>query len=853
MKVPLSWLKEFVAIEVTPEALVERLTFAGLEVEGLTRIGSDFKDIVVGEVISVNPHPNADRLTLCDVATGRETVRVVCGAPNVRAGNKVPFAAIGAVLPNGMKIKSAKIRGEASFGMLCAEDELGLSEDHAGLMQLPCDIPAGTPLIEVVGGPDVVLTIEVTPNRPDCLSILGIAREVAALYGCRLNLPSIKFPETGPAADGPARSATHSVAGGLTVVVEDTEGCPRYTARLLRNVTIGPSPLAMRLRLARCGIRPINNIVDITNYVMLECGQPLHAFDLALLAEGRIVVRRATLGEKMTTLDEVERKLTPDMLVIADAQSPVAIAGVMGGAQSGILATTRDVVLESACFKPALIRKTSKTLGLSSESSYRFERGVDIGGVDWASRRATALMVAHAGAAAARGVVDCFPVEPKGRSIVCRFDRVRDLLGVDIQDNEIASLFEALTLTIVDRSKKSCTVKVPTFRPDLEAEVDLIEEVARLYGLDKIPSALPHSQFVSGSADQAPPERSAQARALRPGEPGVNDAFIRATIMCRDTLVGLGLTEIINYSLVSEKLLTLCDAARTAQRIVLPRPISVDQAILRDALLPQMIETLGRNRSRQIAEAAFFEIGRVFFRNDQQAYTEEEHVALGLMGPVGRTGYDKRSALAETDSFLWLKGILEALCRKLFIRVDERPAYEGQGAGLAFQELTVAAPPALYDLGCFEKNRAMVITLDGMPCGVFGLVREALRREWRLVEPVAILEIRLAPLLERVTTVPAAERLPVYPSVTRDIALRINNRLRHVDIVNAIWKIAPKELTTVELFDIFSSNEIGVGCKSMAYSLTYRSGERTLTDDEVNRLHLGLKDRLRNEISVEIR
>ena len=839
MKVPLSWLKEFVAFEAVPEALAKRLTFAGLEVEGLTRIGSDFKDIVVAEVISVNSHPNADRLTLCDVATGRETVRVVCGAPNVHAGDKVPFAAIGAVLPNGIKIKSAKIRGEASFGMLCAEDELGLSEDHAALMQLPRDTPVGIPLSEVVGEPDVVLTIEVTPNRPDCLSILGIAREVAALYGCRLNLPSIQFPETGlPAADG------------LTVAVEDAEGCPRYTARLLRGVTIAPSPLAMRLRLARCGIRPINNIVDITNYVMLECGQPLHAFDLALLAEGRsrpegrtrpegrIVVRRARPNETMATLDAVERKLTADMLVIADAQSPVAIAGVMGGVQSGILATTRDVVLESACFRPALIRKTSKTLGLSSESSYRFERGVDIGGVDWASRRATSLMVAHAGAAAAQGVVDCFPVEPKERSIVCRFDRVRDLLGVDIPDNEIASLFKALTLIVVDRSKKSCTVKVPTFRPDLEAEVDLIEEVARLYGLDKIPPAVPHSRFA----------------------PGVNDAFIRATIMCRDTLGGLGLTEIINYSLVSEKLLELCDAARTAQRIVLPRPISADQAVLRDALLPQMIETLGRNRSRQIAEAAFFEIGRVFFRNDQRAFTEEEHVVLGLMGPVGRTGYDKRSALAETDSFLWLKGILEALCRKLFIRVAERPAGEGQRAGLgqraelAFQELTEATmPPALYDLGCFEKNRSVVITLDGIPCGVFGLVREALRREWRLVEPVAVLEMRLAPLLERITTVPAAERLPVYPAVTRDMALRINNRLRHIDIVNAIWKIAPKELTTVELFDIFNSDEIGVDYKSMAYSLTYRSGERTLTDDEVNRLHLGLKDRLRNEISVEIR
>jgi phenylalanyl-tRNA synthetase beta chain len=853
MKVPLNWLKEFVTFEAAPEALAERLTFAGLEVEGLTRIGGNFKDIVVGEVLSVNPHPNAERLTLCNVAAGHETARVVCGAPNVQAGDKVPFAAIGAVLPNGLKIKSAKIRGEASFGMLCAEDELGLSPDHAGLMQLPRDIPAGTPLIEVVGGPDIVLTIEVTPNRPDCLSILGIAREVAALYDCRLNLPSIQFPET-----------SLPIGETLTVVVEDLDGCPRYTARLLRGVKIAPSPLAMRLRLARCGIRPINNIVDITNYVMLECGQPLHAFDLALLAEGRIVVRRARPNETMTTLDAVERKLTAEMLVIADARSPVAIAGVMGGARSGILDATRDVVLESACFRPALIRQTSKILGLSSESSYRFERGVDIGGADWASRRAAALMTAHAGAAADRGAVDCFPVAPEARRIVCRFDRVRGLLGVDIPDNEIIGLFEALTLTVVDRDKKNCTVKVPAFRPDLEAEVDLIEEVARLYGLDKIPAAIPHSRFV----------------------PGVNDAFIRATITCRHALAGLGLAEIINYSLVSEKLLELCgaatsaakwplaplrgDVARAARRIVLPRPISADQAILRDALLPQMIETLGRNRSRQVDEAAFFEIGRVFFRNDQQACVEEEHLAIGLMGPVGRTGYDKRSALTETEIFLWLKGILEALCRKLCIRVAERPADKGQKTGLAFRELTAEAkPPALFALGCFEKDRAMAITLDGIPCGVLGLVREALRKEWRLVEPVAVLEMRLAPLLEHITTVPAAtslrngasgrltadaaECLPVYPSITRDIALRVNNRLRHVDIVNTIWKIAPKELTNVELFDIFTGNEMGAPWKSMAYSLTYRSGERTLTDDEVNRLHEAIKDRLRNEISVEIR
>ena len=359
MKDPLSWLKEFVAIETTPEALAERLTFAGLEVESITRIGSDFNGLVVGEVLCVSPHPNADRLTLCDVATGRETVRVVCGAPNVHAGDKVPFAAVGAVLPNGMKIKSAKIRGEASVGMLCAEDELGLSEDHAGLMQLPRDIPAGMPLVEVVGGPDAVLTIEVTPNRPDCLSILGIAREVAALYGCRLNLPSIQFPGTG-APIGPARLSDlsdKSERSGLNVVVEDAEGCPRYTARLLLGVTIAPSPLAMRLRLARCGIRPINNIVDITNYILHATGQPLHAFDAAQIKDQKIVVKKYPAGTKFITLDGTERTLTAEDVMISDSEKPMCIAGVFGGLKSGVTAATKNIFLESAWFENLHILK----------------------------------------------------------------------------------------------------------------------------------------------------------------------------------------------------------------------------------------------------------------------------------------------------------------------------------------------------------------------------------------------------------------------------------------------------------------------------------------------------------------
>ncbi len=805
MKLPLSWLREYVEFDAAPEALAEKLTFAGLEVESVQRVGSDFAGLVVGEVLSVQPHPNADRLLLCDVAVGGATARVVCGAPNVRPGDKAPFAGIGVKLPNGMAIKSAKIRGELSQGMLCAEDELGLSEAHEGLLQLPRDLAAGAPLADVLGGADTVLTLEVTPNRPDCLSVIGIAREVAALCGSRLKFPAVEFAAAGAPLEGL-----------VDVAVNDAEGCPRYVARLLHDVVIGPSPIWMRLRLARSGVRPINTVVDITNYVMLECGQPLHAFDLSLIRDGRIIVRRALAGETIVTLDEVERKLTPEMLVIADAQSPVAVAGVMGGARSGILDSTRSVILESAAFKPALIRKTSRQLGLSSESSYRFERGVDIGGTDWASRRAAALMVQYAGAVAAQGALDRCPALPAPRRIVCRFERVRSLLGCDIADEAVTDICASLALPVVARTPADCVVEAPTFRPDLESEVDLIEEVARMHGLDKIPARAPRGAGVAVSGAESAP----------------------ALGVCRRALVGLGLYEIMNYSFVSAKLLDFCDAGHAAGRVVLPNPVSAEQGVLRNSLLPQMLETLGRNRSRQIADAAFFEIGRVFFPNTQGNADEEERLAIGLMGPVGRIGFGQNQPVAEADAFLWLKGIMEALARAL--RADS--------AGFAWMPLVAEDCPRVLN-----SARSVSVAMGGAVCGVCGLIGQDAAREWRMADPVALLEVRLAPFLKHVACVPGAEPLPVYPSVARDVAMLVRRDLRHADVLTAIRDVAPQELTKVELFDIFAGETIGAGRKSMAYSMTYRSAERTLTDDEVNVLHEKLKESLRAKLAVEIR
>ena len=809
MKVPLSWLRDYVDVDPDPRALADRLTFSGLEVEAVREVGGDYPGVVVGEVRSVERHPNADRLTVCRVFDGQRELVVVCGAPNVCAGQKVPLAQVGARLPNGMGIKSAKVRGVVSEGMLCAEDELRVSDDHSGLMILPANAAAGTPLAEVLGGKDVILEIEVTPNRPDCLSLIGVAREVATLYGIALRWPSVDYPE----GNEPVERATR-------IEVQEPDGCPRYTARILSGVTIAPSPLWMQQRLARAGVRPINNVVDITNYVMLECGQPLHAFDQALLHEGRIVVRRAQAGERMATLDGIDRPIDPAMLMICAADRPVAVAGVMGGAGSEISDATRTVLLESACFKPSDIRKTSKRLGLMTESSYRFERGVDIGRVDWASRRAAGLMVAHAGAAAARGVVDVFLRRPAPMRLTLRYERARDLLGTPVSDADMDRMLNALEVAVVGHGTGTCAVAVPSFRPDLTEEADLIEEIARINGLDKVPAPSPSAKIVSDADDRA----------------------VRAVMAVRGSLVGLGLMEVMNYSFLAERLLTLVGCGTPERRIVIPNPVTQDHAVLRDALVPQMLETIGRNHARQVAVGAFFELGRVFFKRDDGRLGEEERVCVGLMGPVGRMGMAGNQPASADEMFAWIKGLLEQIETAVHLR--ER----GQAASRA----------AAFELrpsehAFLEPGRRVAVFCEGQECGVLGLVAERLRAEWRLTAPVAVLEIQLAPLLRRIFRVPAVKPVGAYPGVSRDMALVVPQHVRHESITACIWQCAPAELSDVRLFDVYAGQGIPAGHKSMAYSLFYRSPERTLTDEEANTFRDSLKAVLRRDLGAEVR
>ncbi len=810
MRIPLSWLAEYVDLSgLAPADLAARLTFSGTEVEGIETIGAACPGVVAAEVRSIAKHPNADRLRLVRVFDGTAEMEVVCGASNFETGARVALARLGVTLPNGMTIATTKIRGVSSSAMLCAADELGVSDDHNGLLLLPPETAPGTPLAEVLGPPETVLVVEVTPNRPDCLSLIGIARELAALCGRALRRPDLAFAEAGA-----------PIGERMRVAVEDPARCPRYTARLLEGARSASSPDWMQRRLRAAGVRPISNLVDVTNYVMLECGQPLHAFDLRMLKQSRIVVRRAAAGEKLRTLDATEHTLTPEMLVIADGARPVALAGIMGGVESGIADDTTTVLIESACFEPTGIRATVKKVGLTSESSYRFERGVDIGNCDWASRRAAQLMAQLSGAAVAPGVLDCYPAPPAPRPVAMRWERAQALLGIPLESREMTAIFKALELPVADTTDVGCTVATPSFRVDLEQEADLIEEVARVHGLDKIPTPSPVARLV----------------------PGADDRPTRAREQLRARLAGLGLDETLNYSFVSERLLGLCPVGDPAARVKLPNPFSADHTLLRDSLLPQMIETLGRNKARQATAAAMFELGRVFKRGPGGVYQEEERLAIGLLGPVGRGGIVSRAPVTADEIFGALKGIADAIW---------------SAQRLPVREMAGMRRPAVDWVACdgqlFEAGQALTILLDGQPVGMLGVLSRAVRAEWRMTEPVAVLEMAVAPLLAHALDVPVARPIPAYPPVARDLAFVVAESVRHEDVVATLLQAAPRELVDIRLFDVFRGDAIGAGRKSMAYALTYRAAHKTLTDEETNRMHESVRQAVSQELHAEIR
>ena len=811
MKLPLSWLNEYVKVDdIDPKELAEKLTRAGLQVESIETVGgTPLSDLfVVVDVLESEPHPDSDHLHVCKVSDGVEEFQVVCGAPNMRKGIKTAFAKIGAVVPDGgFKIKKGKLRGVESFGMCCSSRELMLGDNHDGIMEFPETVAAGTLVRDAVSAekPETVFDIEVTWNRPDALSVFGLAREFGAVLGREVKLPPVDFVESETDA-----------AAEVKVVVEDSVKCPRYTARVVESVQDGAPPDYIRKRLELCGVRSLGLVVDVTNYVLMELGAPMHAFDHTKLRDRTIVVRTAKDGETIKTLDGVERKLDGEMLVICDTERPNAVAGVMGGEESEIAEGTRTVMLESALFEPSSVKRTATELGLSSESAYRYIRGVDKNIADFASRRAAHLLQKHGNAVIAKGVVDVdnrerfegedgFEFNPR---VSLDFDRARKLIGIDIPAERMVAIIESLGMKAVSRSEEACVFAVPSWRWDMTLEADLVEEIARLYGLDNIPDTMPSAPSVSA----------------------LDDSPFKAKARIRELCTALGFTEAMHYSFLSAKELDDFDSREAVKsaRLAIPYPVSAEYGVMRDSLLPQMMGSLGRNASRQVADAKLFEIGKVFAAGP----SESERISLGFTGPVGREALRRRAQVTEEEAVLWMKGAVETLLSRLH-------------AGKV--EFVAGEHPA------FAKGAALEVKLNGRVIGIMGALSAKLRHPYRLTTQMVLCEMELKPLCKRVNAVGRVSAVAQFPAVTRDIALVAERSVTNETIVGVIRKNGGKELTKVELFDIFKSKELKDGRRSLAYALEFRSAEKTLTDVEVGKSFQRIVEALKATAGIEVR
>jgi phenylalanyl-tRNA synthetase beta chain len=794
MKVTLNWLKQYVDFNWSPEELTERLTMLGLEVEGVQKISGAFDGIVVAQVITRDKHPGADKLSLCRVNDGTGERQIVCGAQNFKAGDKVPLILPGASLPmkpgdkEPFTIKVGKIRGVESHGMMCSHEELQLDPESIGLKKedglliLREDAKVGQPFGEYLGrsGSDVVYDLEVTPNRPDLNSVIGIAREIAAVTGNGLRMPEIKLTTGGGTA-----------ADLVSVRLDDAEICPRYTARIIKGVKVGPSPAWLRDTLEKVGIRSISNVVDVTNYVMLETGQPLHAFDFHLIAKGAdgkptIVVRRAAAGEKFKTLDNQERTLTNEMLLIADETKGIALAGVMGGANTEINNSTVDVLIESAYFAPVNIRRTSKLLGLRSDASYRFERGVDVGICDWASQRAAQLILETAGGQLAEGVVDVQPATKEEKQITLHFAKSKDLLGIGISHADQVGYLNKLGLKTVAQQPGECTFGIPSWRVDLKREVDLIEEVGRLFGIDKIPSTPPRGALGSNAFDS------------------VYDQIGEV----RRILAGLGLNEAQGQTLIANAECRI----KNEELVALANPLSSDMDVLRPSLLPGLIHSLRHNISRKNYDVALFEVGRVFTNVNAQT-KENRSVAIAITGQRALPFWSGDDRAAKFDAYD-LKGLVEEMLEQFGLR------------GIAFGKR--AESTALF-------LESAAVTLGGkLPLGELGQLLPTLAKKYDLRDAVFLAEFNLDLLLSKRNPAKSFKALPQFPSSRRDVAMLVPETVTHEAVLQTVKQAKPANLEAVELFDVFRGKHVPESQKSMAYAFTYRAADKTLTEAEVN-------------------
>jgi phenylalanyl-tRNA synthetase beta chain len=804
MKVSLKWLNDYVDIKLGPQELAERLTMAGSEVKGIETVGGTWDNVVVGEVIALNPHPNADRLRLATVDLGTQQVTTVCGAPNIALGQKVTFAHVGAKLMDPhtgqvVVLKPAKIRGVVSEGMVCSEKELGISEEHEGILILPPEAPIGAAVGAYLG--DVVLDVDVTPNRPDCLSVIGIAREIGALTGESFHVPEVCYEETEKSIDSAA-----------SVDIVDSDLCPRYCASLISGIRIAPSPGWLQQRLSSCGMRPINNVVDITNYVMLEYGQPLHAFDYDKLQGQQIIVRRARNGETMTTLDGSERTLNSEILVIADKREAVAVAGVMGGLNSEVTDRTDTILLESANFNQATIRRGCSHLQFQSEASVRFDKGVNSELPLVPLKRATQLLLELAGGKAAKGVIDVYPGKSKPEFIPLTTREVKRLSGLKVNIDEILKVLKTLGFDCREADLSSqILVSAPYWRSDIKCSADLVEEVVRITGYDRVP--------MTRLGSPLPPQKSKLSLEARQSE-------LKGKL--RNIFTGFGFQEILTYSLVSlEKLQKVSPQLEIEiPPLKVANPMTREQEYLRTSLRAGILGALAHNRKFEQAGVRLFEIGKTFLPQGNDLPAEKDMLCAVLSGARAELSWQ---ADKEMLDFFDAKGAIENLLSQLGLKAsfensDDEDLYPGRGANIII-----------------EDNRV----------GIVGDLHPRVAQAFELSNTVGLMEIDLAKLLTEITGTGVYRSIPRFPSVSRDIALVIDEQASYRRVEEVIESFPL--VTKVSLFDLYRGEQVTQGKKSFAIRIVYQSPSRTLTDEEVDRTQKQMLARLRQELGATLR
>ncbi len=797
MLVPLGWLKEYVDLKVGLRELTEKLTLSGSNVEGLEFMGKDLNNIVIGKIKKVFKHPDASKLLVVNVDVGNNELQIVTGASNIKENDMVPVAIPGATIHGGKSIASAEFRGIKSDGMLCSAKELGFDDNglspdiRDGILILPPDSPVGYDVKEYLGLEDVVIDFEITPNRPDCLSIIGMAREAAATLKASFNVPDIKLKHEG----------RENAKNLVQISIEAEDLCSRYVAKIVNDVKIAPSPLWMQRRLQACGIRPINNIVDITNYVMMEIGQPLHAFDYEKIKGNHIIIRRGRNSEKMVTLDGITRDISEEMLVIADKNRPIALAGVMGGEETEIDDTTKTILIESANFSGTNVRRTSRKLGLRSEASMRFEKGIDPNICNIAADRACQLIEDLEIGTVLKGNVDVYVNKSNEKIIRFSHERINRTLGTHISQEEVIRILERLEIKVIKEDDEYFAV-IPTFRSDISQQADLAEEVGRIYGYDKLPSTLPQGDATRGKLS----------------------LHQKLSDDIKQLLTNIGFSEVYTYSFISPKAFDKMNVPRDSElrkAVIIKNPLGEDQSVMRTTLISSMLEVVKYNLNQRVEDIRLFEMGSIYRPQEiplKQLPIEDKKLGLCLCG--------------KSFDFFDLKRAIETVFAKL--RIDKHAFLQDKHFA-------------------FHPGRLSKIILSGQEVGFAGELHPDVLENYGIDERVYMAELFFDLMLRNASNVIEFKPLPKYPPSERDLAIIVEDTVPAGDIIEEIKKSSGELLEKAELFDVYKGGQIPSGFKSLAFSLVYRASERTLTDLEVNEIHNKVKARLEEKFNGTLR